>query len=228
MKTDAPVITIDGPSGTGKGTLSQLLATKLQWHLLDSGAMYRVLALAALDSDIDLDDELQLAQLALELDINFTPDQNTGVPSIQLAGAEVSERIREHEISEASSRVAAHPPVRTALLDLQRAFRRAPGLVADGRDMGSTVFPMADLKVFLTASADARAQRRYKQLKTKEDGASLRALREDLAKRDQRDMTRTASPLRPADDALIIDSTEMSIEQVLERLLDAVKQRGLC
>ncbi len=228
MKSEVPVITIDGPSGTGKGTLSQLLATELSWHLLDSGAMYRVLALAALDSAIDLDDELQLAQLALELDINFTPDQNTGVPSIQLAGAEVSKRIREHEISEASSRVAAHPPVRTALLDLQRAFRREPGLVADGRDMGSTVFPMADLKVFLTASAEARAQRRYKQLKTKEDSASLRALREDLNKRDQRDMTRTASPLRPADDALVIDSTELSIDQVFDRLLDAVKQRGLC
>ncbi len=228
MKTNTPVITIDGPSGTGKGTLSQLLANKLRWHLLDSGAMYRVLALAALDSGVDLDDELQLAQLALELDINFTPDQHTGVPSIQLAGAEVSDRIREHEISEASSRVAAHPAVRTALLDLQRAFQREPGLVADGRDMGSTVFPRANLKIFLTASADARAQRRYKQLKTKEDSDSLRALREDLDKRDQRDMTRAASPLRPADDALIIDSTNLSIEQVFDRLLEAVKQHGLC
>lgn len=223
-----PVITIDGPSGTGKGTLSQLLAQRLNWHLLDSGAMYRVLGLAAIDEAVDLDDGVALAEMALELDVAFTADRLTGVPSIELNGDSVTDRIREHAISEAASRVAAHAPVRTALLELQHQFRRAPGLVADGRDMGATVFPDADLKIYLTASAEVRADRRHKQLKNKEDGGSLRALLDDIKKRDERDMTRKASPMRPADDAVIIDSSILSVDQVFDLMLKEVSQRNLC
>ena len=228
MNESAPVITVDGPSGTGKGTLSHLLAQHLSWHLLDSGAMYRVLGIAALDGDVDFDDGIALAELAMELDVGFSSDELTGTPVIELNGASVNERIREHAISEAASRVAAHGPVRTALLDLQRQFRRNPGLVADGRDMGATVFPDAVLKIYLTASAEVRAERRHKQLKNKEDDGSLRALLNDIKKRDERDMTRAASPMRPADDAVLIDSSKMSVDQVFSQMLEEVSKRNLC
>lgn len=222
-----PVITVDGPSGTGKGTLSQLLANELGWHLLDSGAMYRVLGLAALEERVDLDDGLALGQLAMELDVGFSADELTGVPSIQLSGSNVTNSIREHHISDAASRVAAHPEVRRALLDLQHAFRRAPGLVADGRDMGSMVFQDAELKFYLTASAEVRAQRRHKQLKTKEQGDSLRALLEDIQARDARDMNRAASPLTTTSDAVLIDSSEMDVDQVFEQMMLSVRAKKL-
>ena len=223
-----PVLAIDGPSGTGKGTLATLLAQNMGWHLLDSGAMYRVLALSALTDGIDVDDEVALATLAMELDVSFGRDTYDDEPSVELAGEVVNDQIRQHNVSEAASRVAVHPAVRTALLALQHAFRRAPGLVADGRDMGSTVFPDAQLKFYLTASASVRAQRRYKQLKSKGGDDSLRDLLDDIKLRDDRDMHRAASPLRPAADAIIIDSSEMSIDEVLDMMLAVVKKQGLC
>ncbi len=228
QRSQVPVITIDGPSGTGKGTISQKLAQHLDWHLLDSGAMYRVLGLAALEQRISLDDGVALAKLALELDVEFLADGLTGIPAIQLNGENVTDMIREHRISEAASKVAAHSPVRNALLELQHAFRREPGLVADGRDMGSTVFPDADLKIYLTAQPEIRAERRHKQLKNKEDSGSLRALLDDIKKRDERDMSRKASPLRPADDAITVDSSELSADQVFERVLQEVRRLDLC
>jgi CMP/dCMP kinase len=224
MSEAVPVITIDGPSGTGKGTLAAAVAERLGWQLLDSGALYRGVALAALDAGADLDDPAALASLAEALDIRFErPPGPPGPPRALLAGVDVTERLRGEACGEAASRVAAVPAVRTALLARQQAFRRGPGLVADGRDMGTVVFPDADLKVFLTASAEARAQRRHKQLNDQGSGVTLARLAEAIAERDRRDTSRSLAPLRAADDAVTIDSTGLDAQGVLERVMQLVE-----
>jgi cytidylate kinase len=220
MADPVPVVTIDGPSGSGKGTISQLLAQHLGFHFLDSGALYRLLALAALQRGLPLDDEPALATLARDLDVAFPADGG-----IRLDGAVVGDELRTEASGNAASRVAALPAVRAALLERQRAFARAPGLVADGRDMGTVVFPAAAAKVFLTASAEARAERRYKQLKERGFNQELAELVEDIRARDERDASRPVAPLRPAADALQLDSTGLTIEAVLERVLGFVKGR---
>jgi len=217
----APVIAIDGPSGSGKGTLAALLAARLGWHLLDSGALYRLVALAALDVGAELDDAASLAGLAAGLDIRFEPGR------ILLDGRDVSEAIRNEAVSAASSRVAALTPVRRAILDLQRAQRRPPGLVADGRDMGTVVFPDAELKIFLDASAEVRAERRYNQLKNKGLTVNFADLLANLKERDERDRNRAASPLVPASDALLLDSTDLDIDDVLGRVYAEARNRRL-
>nr|WP_232461335.1 (d)CMP kinase [Cellvibrio sp. PSBB006] len=215
------VIAIDGPSGSGKGTLSQLLAKKTGFHLLDSGALYRLVALAALKQDVNIQDERQVEQVAAQLDVRFDiTDEST---RILLSGEDVTSAIRNEIISMNASVVAAYPGVREALLKRQRDFRQLPGLVADGRDMGTTVFPDADIKIFLTASAEARAQRRYKQLVEKGESVDMNALIKDIQERDERDSKRTVSPLKPAADAILLDSTQMTIEEVLEAMLSLVK-----
>ncbi|HSX83779.1 MAG TPA: (d)CMP kinase [Cellvibrio sp.] len=215
------VIAIDGPSGSGKGTLSQLLAKKIGFHLLDSGALYRLVALAALKQDVNIQDERQVEQVAAQLDVRFDiTDEST---RILLNGEDVTSAIRNEIISMNASVVAAYPGVREALLKRQRDFRQLPGLVADGRDMGTTVFPDADIKIFLTASAEARAQRRYKQLVEKGESVDMNALIKDIQERDERDSKRTVSPLKPAADAILLDSTQMTIEEVLEAMLSLVK-----
>ncbi|MBP7824324.1 (d)CMP kinase [Pseudomonas fluvialis] len=217
----AQVIAIDGPSGSGKGTLAGLLAARLGWQLLDSGALYRLLAYAAGKHGIALDNEAALAMLAANLDVQFVAG------GIILEGESVTERIRNEQVGAGASQVAALPAVRDALLQRQRAFREAPGLVADGRDMGTVVFPDAPLKIFLTASAEERARRRYLQLKAKGEDVSLPSLLEEIQARDDRDMNRAVAPLKPAVDAIQLDSTEMSIEEVLERILQEAAQRDL-
>ncbi|MBI3188209.1 MAG: (d)CMP kinase [Gammaproteobacteria bacterium] len=212
-----PVITIDGPSGAGKGTISQRVAESLGWHMLDSGSLYRLTALAATLDDIGLDNENALTPLAARLDVVFEP--STRGLRILLRGKDVSEAIRAEEIGMKASKVAALPAVRAALLTRQRDFAQAPGLVADGRDMGTTVFPQAKLKVFMTASAEARAERRYKQLMEKGISASLPALVADLKARDEQDSNRSVSPLKPASDAIFLDTTTMGIDEVTERVL---------
>jgi CMP/dCMP kinase len=212
------VITIDGPSGTGKGTIAALTARRLGWHYLDSGALYRVLGLAAGRADIDLDRGGDLARLARSMPIRFADSR------VLLHGEDVSEAIRTEAAGAAASRVAAHPSVREALLGWQRDAAVPPGLVADGRDMGSVVFPDAALKVFLTASAEERAQRRYKQLKEKGLDVSLANLIKDIAARDERDSTRSVAPLKAPDGAYVLDTTSLSITEVLDRVLEAVRR----
>lgn len=218
----APVIAIDGPSGSGKGTLASLVARRLGWHLLDSGALYRLLAFAATGRGIDLDDAPALTVLAANLDVRFE-----GELRIVLDGEDVGASIRNEQVGAGASRVAVLPTVREALLGRQRAFREAPGLVADGRDMGTVVFPTAPLKIYLTASAEERARRRYMQLKDKVEGVSLASLLDEIRARDERDTQRAVAPLKPASDAIQLDSTELSIEQVLERILSEAAARGL-
>ena len=215
-----PVITIDGPSGTGKGTISRLVARHLGWHMLDSGALYRLTALGALQAGIDLADESSLAKYARGLDVSFGLEAgNQEEPPIYLAGEDVTQAIRNEECGNNASRVAALPAVREALLERQRAFRQAPGLVADGRDMGTTIFPDASAKIFLTASAEKRAERRYKQLKDKGMSVSLAGLLTEISERDARDSQRAASPLKPAEDALVLDTSGLGIDAVLEQVL---------
>ncbi|WP_318449425.1 (d)CMP kinase [Photobacterium leiognathi] len=217
MSTHAPVITVDGPSGAGKGTLCMLLAEKLGWNLLDSGAIYRVLALAAIHHGVDIESEDALVPLAAHLDVQFVAEGE--LVKVILEGEDVSDTLRTEEVGNTASKVAALPRVREALLRRQRAFSEAPGLVADGRDMGTVVFPGAEVKIFLDASAEERATRRMNQLQKKGLDVNFGSLLSEIQERDYRDRNRTVAPLRPADDALVLDSTELSIEQVLEKVL---------
>ena len=222
-----PVLTVDGPSGSGKGTLAQMLAKHLGWHLLDSGALYRIVGLAAVDRGVDLDDEAGLAAIAAHLDIRFAPGKPGEPAAVLLAGRDISSAVRNEQSGYYASRVAVFSTVRTALLSLQRSFARAPGLVADGRDMGTDVFADAPLKIFLTASAEARAQRRYKQLIDKGESVNLAALLEDIRLRDKRDSERAVAPLRPADDAVLIDSTALNRDEVFRRVIELLRLRQL-
>ncbi len=210
----ASVITVDGPSGVGKGTLCQWLATRLGWHLLDSGALYRLTALAALDRNLSLEDESSVAAVAASLDVEFVAAEGDGALRVILDGVEVGAALRGEAIGNAASRVAVLPAVRAALLQRQRDFRRRPGLIADGRDMGTVVFPDAELKLFLTASAEERARRRHKQLSEQGLDANLKSLRNEIAERDARDTQRAAAPLRPAADAEVLDTTGLSVTEV--------------
>ncbi len=226
MNVTTPVITVDGPSGAGKGTVSHLLAERLGWHLLDSGALYRVTGQACLIEGVSWDDHPAVTAVARHLDVRFEVDAQ-GEVRVSYKGQDVSAEIRTEEGGRGASTVAAIPSVREALLARQRDFRQPPGLVADGRDMGTVVFPDAELKFFLTASAEERAERRYKQLISKGESVSLAGLLQDIEERDQRDSTRAVSPLVPAEDAIVIDSTATPIERVFEQVLQAVNERGL-
>ncbi|MGE8359068.1 (d)CMP kinase [Pseudomonas sp.] len=227
MTVQAPVIAIDGPSGSGKGTVAGLLAKQLGWSLLDSGALYRLLAFAASNHGVDLTNEESMKVLAAHLDVQFIAGADGQGQRIILEGEEVTDAIRNEQVGAGASQVASLPAVREALLQRQRAFQEMPGLVADGRDMGTVVFPNAPLKIFLTASAEERARRRYLQLKAKGDDVNLASLLDEIRARDERDMQRTVAPLKPAADAIQLDSTELSIEQVLERILSEVANRDL-
>ena len=227
MIKPVPVITIDGPSGSGKGTVAALLAGKLGWNFLDSGALYRLLAFAARNHGVDLTNEEALKVLAEHLDVQFGAARDGHGMIIILEGEEVTEAIRNESVGAGASQVAALPVVRTALLQRQKAFREAPGLVADGRDMGTVVFPDAPLKIFLTASAEERARRRYLQLKARGDDVNLASLLEEIRERDERDTQRAVAPLKPADDAVQLDSTTLSIEEVLQKILSEVAERDL-
>lgn len=219
----APVITIDGPSGAGKGTLCKALAEKLAWHLLDSGAIYRVLALAALHHQVDITSEDALVPLATHLDVKFAAgDTRT---QVILEGEEVTAEIRTQEVSNAASKVAAFPRVREALLRRQRGFRELPGLIADGRDMGTVVFPDAPVKIFLDASPNERAQRRMQQLQASGIDVNFERLLAETVERDDRDRNRAVAPLVPAEDAFVIDSTEIDIEKVIAIALEFILQK---
>ncbi|WP_261641677.1 (d)CMP kinase [Erwinia mallotivora] len=223
MTTLAPVITIDGPSGAGKGTLCRAIAEALQWHLLDSGAIYRVLALAALHHQVDITSEEALVPIAAHLDVRFV--STDGEMEVILEGENVSGEIRTQDVSNTASKVAAFPRVREALLRRQRAFRDLPGLIADGRDMGTVVFPDAPVKVFLDASSEERAHRRMRQLQEKGFSVNFERLLSEIKERDERDRNRAVAPLRPASDALILDSTSMSVEQVIETTLNYARNK---
>ena len=225
-QTAVPIVTIDGPSSSGKGTISRIVAARVGWHLLDSGALYRLVALAGLLRDLDPDDVEQHVSIARSMKVQFG-SVGDGQEQVILEGQDVTRKIRTEEAGAGASRVAAWPAVRAALTDRQRSFAQAPGLVADGRDMGTVIFPEARLKVFLTASAEERAQRRHKQLIEKGSAASLAALSREIAERDQRDSTRQVAPLRPAPDAHLLDSTGLSIEAVVERVLSLGRERNL-
>lgn len=225
MRHKAPVITIDGASGTGKGTVTQVVAKRLGWRLLDSGALYRVLALAAQKHGVALDNEPVLQVLAEHLDVQFIANETSAPPRILLEGQDVTETIRTEKMGNAASKVGALPEVRTALLSRQRAFCEPPGLVTDGRDMGTVVFPKADLKIFLTASPEERAERRYKQLKENGINVNLSDLILELRERDRRDQERAVAPLRPADDAVTIDTDHLTVEEVVERILQEVSKK---
>jgi len=218
MNEVIPVITIDGPSGAGKGTAARLVAEQLGWHLLDSGAIYRVLAVAIQHHHISVEEEEPLIPIAAHLDVQFEISED-GQSKVILEGEDVTHVIRTEEIGALASQVAAFPRVREALLRRQRAFKVAPGLVADGRDMGTVVFIDAPVKVFLTASAEERADRRFKQLKEKGVDVKIGRLLDDIRQRDERDQNRKVAPLVPAEGALVIDSTSLSIEVVVEKIL---------
>ena len=214
LTSPCPVIAIDGPSASGKGTVAQLVAQKLGYHYLDSGALYRLVALASLKQGIDWHNAVELGQMATGLDIRFEQGE------IYLNRENVSEAVRSEEMSRGASEVAVHPVVRRALFDLQRSFRQPPGLVADGRDMGSVVFPDAAIKIFLTASAEIRAERRTKQLIGKGIAANMAAILQDLQARDARDRARSVAPLQQCEDAILLDTDHLTIVQAVQAVLD--------
>jgi cytidylate kinase len=222
----SPVVTIDGPSGSGKGTVSRLLARRCGWHLLDSGALYRLVALAGTLAGVPAQDVAAHARLAEHMRVDFSSDAQ-GAERVLLDGRDISGQLRTEAAGAGASRVAAWPPVRQALLERQRAFARAPGLIADGRDMGTVVFPHAALKIFLTASSEERAQRRYKQLKDKDSNVTLAALSLEIAERDRRDTTRSAAPLVPAADAIVLDSTALNAAEVTDEIYAHGRSRSL-
>jgi cytidylate kinase len=219
VTNSVPVIAIDGPTASGKGTIAARVARELGFHYLDSGALYRLVALLALERGVPLDDEGALARLAARMQPRFSG-------RVELNGSDVTDAIRREDVGRAASQVAVHPAVRQALLDLQRSRRQPPGLVADGRDMGTVVFPDARLKVYLTASVGARADRRYKQLIEKGFPATIETLAQELRARDKRDSERSASPLKPAQDAYQLDSSELTIDEVVGQVLDWYAKRG--
>ena len=225
-RSASPIVTIDGPSGSGKGTISRAVARRVGWHLLDSGALYRLVALAGLAAGAASEDEERHAELAARMDVAFDSDPGGG-ERVWLDGRDVTGELRSEAAGQGASRVAAWPGVRAALLERQRAFARPPGLVADGRDMGTVVFPGADLKIFLTATPEERALRRHKQLKDKGSDVSLPALSREIAERDSRDQTRQIAPLRPAPDACVIDSTGLEVGAVVGRVLELMAARRL-
>jgi len=218
--SSVPVITVDGPSGAGKGTVAKLLAEQLKFKILDSGALYRLTGLLVNRAGNGFDNEIEAAELASSMQVEFTVD------GVILNGEDVSLAIRTESAGNDASKVAAMPAVRAALLDWQKAFAKMPGLIADGRDMGTTVFPQAPLKIFLTASAKERAQRRHKQLNEKGISSNIAALAIEIAERDERDRTRATSPLVPADDAIVIDSTSLSIDEVVQQILTLWSDRS--
>jgi cytidylate kinase len=227
MQSSQPVITVDGPSGSGKGTVCRLLAQKLGWSVLDSGAIYRVLALAAIHHMIKPEDEEALLPLAANLDVQFSVDNETGAGRIILEGEDVTKSIRTEEVGGLASQIAALPSVREALLRRQRAFRNDLGLIADGRDMGTIVFPYAVLKIYLTASAEARAQRRFLELKQRGLDVKIDKLIADIKERDERDTNRPVAPLVPAEDAITIDTTELNAIQAFDKVVSICLEKKL-
>ncbi len=219
-----PVITVDGPSGTGKGTICSHLANWLDWNFLDSGALYRILAVAAAKHQLALDNEVDITLMAEALDVVFQRPLSGNDVSVVYEGDDISQKIRTEECGNSASQIAVLPKVRSALLERQRQFRQAPGLVADGRDMGTVVFTDAPLKIYLIASAEERAKRRYKQLKQKGFSVNLPRLTADIAERDTRDSQRSTSPLKPADDAIVIDTTSMDISAVIQKIENLVQE----
>lgn len=224
---EVPVITVDGPSGSGKGTIGHRLAKCLGWHLLDSGALYRLVALCALRRSLDLADEEQVRRTAETMNVDFLPGDDCEPVRVLLDGRPVGTELRGEDCGRGASLVAAMPGVRAALLERQRRHRARPGLVADGRDMGTVVFPDACAKLFLTASAEERADRRYKQLMGKGIAASLSDLLSAIRERDRRDTTRSVAPLRPAEDAVVIDTTGVDIDTVMQKVVEVLYARGL-
>ena len=222
-----PVIAVDGPGGVGKGTLSRRLAAHLGFHLLDSGALYRLVALAARAQSVPLDGEEALAGLAARLEVEFRLVDREDLARPVLDGRLVGEELRSERCGDNASRIAGYPRVRQALLARQRGFRRPPGLVADGRDMGTVVFPDSELKIFLTASLEERAQRRYKQLIAKGIGVNLAPLLGEISTRDKRDRDRSVAPMKPASDAVVIDTTALGIDEVFEHVVKIASERGV-
>lgn len=216
---EIPVLTLDGPSGAGKGTVSRRIAKRLGWSYLDSGAIYRALAVAVMDQNVALSDLEGIVKIALAMELSFESDES---PRILLAGRDITDRIQTETCGNMASKVAALGPVRQALLQKQREFRQLPGLVADGRDMGTVVFPDAQYKVFLTASAEERALRRYKQLKEKGSDVTLASLTKKIEERDRRDRERSEAPLRMAEDAVLVDSSHLTIDEVIARCLTLI------
>ena len=226
MNKCPPIITVDGPSGSGKGTVCQLLAINLGFHYLDSGALYRLLALATKRHKVDLHTVDSVALLARHMDVTFNASDKSQIKII-LEGEDVSSTIRSEKIGTDASIIAAYPEVRTALLDRQRAFVKSPGLIADGRDMGTVVFPDATAKIFLTASPEIRAERRYNQLKDTNKDVSLATFIKQVKKRDMRDINRKFSPMVAAENAFVIDSSKMTIDEVLQIVLKIAKNNGI-
>jgi len=219
MSSAAPVLAIDGPGGAGKGTISRAVAKMCGWNYLDSGAIYRSLAIAVARDQVSLDDERAIVQVANHLDLAFRCDDRL---TVLLDGEDITDRIQSESCGKDASKIAAYRLVREALLHKQRSYQQPPGLVADGRDMGTVVFPQAEYKIFLTASSDVRAERRYKQLKEKGIDVSLKTIRNELEERDRRDTARSHAPLAMAEDAVLVDTSEMTIEEVIKRVVELV------